>query len=175
MQKANLDNNLTSRLIMRPAEQGDVAPFMAHIRPADRQECLVNSGNPAGVSLKKGIELGGAKFIALPDGTPLVMWGIRQHPGYSQVGIIWAMATTHAEEHVFTLYRAFRPSLNAALAEYPTLWNIAWEKNDLHIRWLGRIGAEFIAHHPGIGALGEPFLEFIITRASIASLARRAA
>lgn len=160
---------------MRAADVGDVAPFMADIRPADRRECLVNSGNPAGVSLRKGIELGGAKHIALHDGRPLSIWGVNQHPEFPKVGIAWMLTTRTAERHAFALFRALAPELNEALDKHPTLWNIAWENNELRIKWLGRMGAEFIAYHPSIGPLGEPFLEFIITKKSLTPLARSAA
>lgn len=148
---------------------------MASIRPEDRRESIAGSGIPSGVALRRVIPEGTTTLIALPDGTPLVLWGVRPHAGYRGVGIIWLLATVPAERHGLALHRVMRPQLDEALAAYHTLWNVVWTGNELHVMWLRRIGAEFIAHHPSIGPLGEPFLEFIITKDNLTSLARRKA
>lgn len=145
---------------------------MAILRPADRRESLAGSGIPTGVALKRVIPEGSTNLIALPDGTPLVLWGVRPHAEYPEVGIVWLVATVPAERHAIALHRTLGPQLEEALATFPTLWNIVWEGNGLHVQWLRRVGAEFIAHHPNIGPLGEPFLEFIITRNNLTTLAR---
>jgi len=147
---------------------------MASIRPADRRESLAGSGIPTGVALKRVIPEGTTNLIALLDGTPLVLWGVRPHLQYPKVGIVWLVATVQAERRLVALHQEMRWQLDEALTAYPTLWNVVWEGNALHVHWLRRIGAEFIAHHPKLGPLDEPFLEFTITRDNLTPFSRSA-
>lgn len=152
----------------------DISPFLSSLRPLDRQECLVCSGIPPGISLRYVVPEGDTRMLTLPDGTPLVMWGARRLKNVKGVGLIWLLATTPAERHVLSLHRLLREELGTALEAFPMLWNVVWEKNDLHVRWLRRVGADFIAHHPSHGPLQEPFLEFTITNQTLTALARSA-
>jgi len=164
-----------ARLITRPFELGDIPSFLANLRQADLDACNAASPGPIADKLRAAIALGEVVLISLTEGQPIALWSAVPMQHKNGVGVIGLLLTKAAEEHMDALHGVLHPALDEALRTYHTVTNVVHMRNEMHVRWLKRVGAEFIAHHPKHGDFAQPFSQFTITRNNLAPLARRTA
>lgn len=142
---------------IREATEADcwlMAPLM---RPEDCRECLAASGHTPLEALMDGLRQSEEAFsFFLEDGvTPCGMYGVSDHFG---VGAVWMLGTAHMPKAGAALMRETPKIFARWLDRYPILGNFVDARNELHIKWLKRLGCEFTCSCL-IG--GQQFLGFI--------------
>ena len=163
------------QLAMRPAEMTDIPSFIANLRQADLDACNAASPGPIADKLRAAMALGEVVLISLTDGQPIALWSVVPMQHKNGVGVIGLLLTNAAEERMEALHGVLHPALDEALRTYHTVTNVVHMRNEMHVLWLKRVGADFIAHHPKHGEFGEPFSQFTLTRNNRTPLARRTA
>lgn len=71
---------------------------------------------------------------------PSVIFGITPSPGNSSAGIIWLLSTEEIRRAPLSILREAREWVDYFTARYSSIYNIADERNDLHIRWIQLLG-----------------------------------
>lgn len=90
------------------------------------------------------------------------MFGLANHrellPG---VGFVWMLATNGLSGIIRDFIRQTPLYLTLFHRSYPVLGNYVDERNEVHIRWLKRVGFTVIKRHPHFGFEQRPFLEVV--------------
>jgi hypothetical protein len=126
-------------------------PLLARVRAEDRAEWVCGTGQGLRLCLAYAIERGEKVRVALdPEGNPILCWGYDPasdftsgmayaHPTISSWRGVWLLATTDAPRYIVAFHRVLDEELSR-LAEGRGLFCLADSRNDLHLRWLRRIG-----------------------------------
>ena len=93
----------------------------------------------------------------LLDGRVACIFGVGGKKG--EVGIPWMLASDLLVKIRKPFLRESKEWLERMSEGYPYLYNMAWEKNTEHIRWLKWLGFDFKVPKPA-GPDGEYYIEF---------------
>lgn len=63
--------------------------------------------------------------------------------GWYSNGLIWLLCTENVEKFPIKFLRATKKWTGVLLQSVPRLYNCVWTKNQLHVKWLKWLGAEF--------------------------------
>lgn len=145
------------------ATEKDIWEFSKNIRKMDAEEVKVVSGKPFDDHLFFLISHVEDVRVIKCDGVILGIgnwyheqldWGL-----YSKGVIGWMLLTNAVEDHKIEFLRWSKEIVRQLLTVYPAIMNVVYAKNELHIKYLKFLGAEF---------WGDPFrkdlLHFIIER-----------
>lgn len=148
---------------VKAAEPKDIAEVAADLRKEDVAEAWA-----CGIDAKEGLQQScnaSTYVMAIMEGDKAVgIFGVG--PGRLQdldVGVVWMIGTPGIERISYTFLRQSRWWVEAMNDKYPVLWNRAYAKNEVHLRWLKWLGFKIL----GLGAWGphnEPFYQFIRTK-----------
>lgn len=163
---------VSTALTMRPFELADIEPFSASLRPEDLQACSATSPGRIEDKLQLAITMGNVFLVSLPDGRPIALWSDVPVQANKEIGCIGLLLTQAAEEHVDALVNLLRPTLKGLLRTYRMLTNVVWERNELHLRLLEGLGAQFVEHYPKAGPFDEPFFQFVISHTTVPTIPR---
>lgn len=78
--------------------------------------------------------------VALWEGEPAAMWGVRPHSMFSGAGYMWLSTTKVVEEHPFLFVRYARIVCDRLLQLFPTLHGIVLPHDMRNVRWLRLMG-----------------------------------
>lgn len=112
--------------------------FMAHARSEDLQEVLVGSGrNFADCPLSELVAAGNLCLVDTEEDCVHAIGGLNGD-------IIWMLCTDKVEQHPIKFLRFTKACLKELLEDKKVLYNTVWKGNQLHVKWLKWMGAEFI-------------------------------
>lgn len=143
---------------LRPVTPEDITHICAHMRPADRDECLAATGLPPEVVLPLSASRWGALTMVVPSsGEVLGLCGAHPSSGIEGFGIVWMLATTAISHNRMVFIRHARQWIELLHQHYPRLGNHVDGRNVLHIRWLQLLGFKLT----GVVTLGPQSLPFV--------------
>lgn len=147
----------------RPATIEDAHQLAPRLRLADIQEITALAPIAPLQALLVGV--GGTECLSIvaDDGvTILGLFGIHHHPEFGpQQAAVWLLGSDDLVSIKTELMRQTVPFLTRFHQSYPMLWNLVDARNEVHIRWLKRLGFVALHLHPHVGMEGRPFYEFI--------------
>jgi hypothetical protein len=130
----------------------------------DRKEIWASSGKPPEEVLPLSFRISEQCYtIRGRDNTnPIAMFGVVDgtiHPEHFRTGIIWMLGTDEIKREAISICRGLRPWVGKLGEDYSILWNLVWNANKLHLRWIRWLGFTIeppIKHGP----FGERFNPF---------------
>ena len=134
-------------IIIDTATVNDILEFSKNIRSMDAKEVEFVSGKPFKDHL--GFLLTHVEDVRVIkcDGVLLGIgnwyqeqldWGL-----YSKGVIGWMLLTNEVEDHKIEFLRWSKDLVKTLLEAYPAITNVVYAKNELHIKYLEFLGAEF--------------------------------
>lgn len=86
--------------------------------------------------------------VALLDGVPFCVFGLKQNPKAEWMGIVWMLATDKMSDIgvMRTIGRLSEIYIESWFEQYDTLMNFVSVENDISVKWLKRLGFDF--HDP---------------------------
>lgn len=134
-------------IIIDTATVNDILEFSKNIRSMDAKEVEFVSGKPFKDHL--GFLLTHVEDVRVIkcDGVLLGIgnwyqeqldWGL-----YSKGVIGWMLLTNEVEDHKIEFLRWSKDLVKTLLEAYPAITNVVYAKNELHIKYLKFLGAEF--------------------------------
>lgn len=126
-------------IVIRDALFEDCCHVAAHLRAADAAE--VSESNPSSTPFNTVLDSWQVSDwcrVALLDGEPAVLWGVRQID--EQTGAPWLLATDRLQEVRREFVRQSREEVSKMLASYPRLYNFVHITNTLSQQWLQWLG-----------------------------------
>lgn len=141
-----------------PAEPAHASSIAPRLREADLNEIQAATGKPPEAALLSSIAASSVATAIIIDGVPEGLFGVVEiNP---LVGVVWAVGT----DGMVRLHRRFYTEGKSWLAElhvrWPVLINYIDTRNTVHLRWLKRMGAEFLSIEPQYGYERRPFVLF---------------
>lgn len=109
-----------------------------HMRSEDVEECAAGGLDPLS-ALRKGWQLGDAWTLKDRLGNPAAILGVHSvdNPAY---GVVWLLGTPSIEKYPMTFARNSKPVLDMLFKDYELLYNSAYYKNEVHLKWLKWLG-----------------------------------
>lgn len=150
----------------RPTIEGDAEIIASDIRPEDAEEIDAASGLSAVDALLAGFQRSTECFTIYREDaakTPLAMFGY----GITEpnlCGIIWLLGANGLMRHRYEFLRKSHYWVDYMQSKIPLAYNIVYEKNVVHIKWLQWLGFKLIKRHSNFGYRQVPFIEFVRLR-----------
>lgn len=140
----------------------DIEPIASDIRPEDAEEVVAAGRADVFEALRLGLEMSDECFtIYQADASeqPLAMFGYKvTDPGIC--GVIWMLGANGLMRHRYEFLRKSNYWVDYIQAKTPLMYNLVYEKNTVHIRWLKWLGFSFVRQHEHFGPKDLPFIEF---------------
>lgn len=136
----------------------DLRHVCAHMRPADRQECMAFTGLPPEATLPSAVAQGALAMVVPETGEVIGLCGVDKC-SLADFGLIWMCATTALSDHRHAFLRHAKALISAAHIHFPRIGNMVDARNTLHVRWLALLGFQFTGAAL-LGPLNVPFLTF---------------
>lgn len=149
-----------SKGYVRAATLADIKPLADDLRSADIAELKAASGCTPEQAIRIGIEAGDTYVACLPDGTPVMVFGVTECIP-KELGAVWAVATNRFKEVRTQFLRESRGCVEELCKPYRVTFNYTDARNTLHHRWIKWCGFTFIKRHEHFGHEKRPFLEFV--------------
>ena len=131
------------RIELIPATTELLQSFVPQIRPLDREEVEITSGDTWEEHSKELFVHKEEANMIVYKGKILGVLGIRKLEPVT-VGLAWMLLTPHVEEHQMLFLRWSKAELKNVIRPYEFLTNLVYLKNTLHINWLNWLGAEWL-------------------------------
>lgn len=138
----------------------DAHKLAPRLRELDRQELQAAHGKNPLCGLLSCLEISATCLTGCDGvGEPIMMFGLNPHPG-GVAAIVWMLATPEIEtlSNAKSLARYTESWLEMANEEHPILYNTIDERHTVNIRWLKRVGFQFINRRM---VAGRPYLDFV--------------
>lgn len=132
----------------------------AAFRTEDEDECRASGGSSCAESIMETHRHGGEVRVLLSPrtGDPFIFFGMNEYDEDS--GLVWMLATPEISRSARSVLHWTPQVLTGWHQCRPLLFNYVDARNELHIRWLKRIGFNFLRLVPAFGAEQRPFYEF---------------
>ena len=131
-------------LSIRGAVPSDALAIAPHLRDADRFE-LEAKGRDVEQALLESVRVSRTTYTVCLHGRPFCLFGLAPFESVSTASV-WLLSTPELLNHVKTFMRIAPQVLEEWRKEFPILFNFVHEKNEVHLRWLERMGFEI--HEP---------------------------
>lgn len=144
-------------LNVRRAEVSDAYSLGPRLRPADKAELAITSGEDFSNTLVNGIAMSSHSYVAVDDqDVPHIIFGVVPS-GVTDVGGVWMVGTPAIEDNWRQVLRETKPWVTILHNHYTLLANAVHASNHVHIRWLRWAGFKFLRK---LSIKGELFYEF---------------
>lgn len=140
------------RAEVRLAEPPDALRMSPHLRDADLLEVKAHYLSPFS-ALWGGIKDSETCYTATLEDKPILIFGIVHAADEPKTGNIWLLGTDDIKKIAFQFLRESPEYIDQMCQGYELVTNFVHMENELHIKWLKRLGMNFISLRP-------PFLEF---------------
>ena len=157
---------------VRAAKPADVLYLSPRLREADKQEIQAATGQPPVVALSDGYYSSKPCLTACYRDEPIAIFGVV--PVADGVGAIWMLGTPRIEQVRIPFLRQSRDWVERLNHLYPKLFNLADERNTVHLRWIEWTGFTITKRHTSVGIEGRPFVEFERNQSNVYAIDNRA-
>jgi hypothetical protein len=138
----------------RNATLEDVKDIYQNLREADLKECLVG-GDDAYEVLEESFKLSSECYVMCHEDVPFAIYGVS--PDHLGGAAIWMMGTDDIRTHKVYFMRTAKAALDGWCTFYNRLYNLVYTKNELHVKWIERMG---FSMGPVVVYRGEQFRSF---------------
>lgn len=128
-------------ITIETATEKDLKEFVTNIRPMDDMEVKITSGKFVHEQIDDLMKLR-AKCIKCDD-VLLGIGGWHKRAEGAKGVFGWMLLTKAVEDHKIEFLRWSKRLVKVLLAIYPYITNMAYKKNQLHIKYLKFLGARF--------------------------------
>ncbi len=149
------------RLNVVEALPKDAVSLAPRLRPEDAREITSASGMPPEENLIHAIRTSRLSYSILAGDTVIGMFGVADHYVIRTYGVIWFVASDEIKRHAIEVMRRCSTYVNVFLDYYAALGNCVDMRNQMHIKWIKRMGFQTLGTHESWGRDGLPFLEFV--------------
>ena len=129
------------KLEIRSANREEAIWLSSRLRPEDRLEVETATGKPVEEALLQSLAISAECYTIRFDNKrdPVAIFGVG--PRHSSFGVPWLLATPDIARGAIAICREAPIWLERWVKQYPAgLVNIADVRNNLHLRWLIRVG-----------------------------------
>jgi hypothetical protein len=149
---------------VREQHEGDVEYVADRLRRDDLREVQAASGLDARTALRSCVSSSGLVCTVVGQ-NPCALFGVVPIDEIS--GSVWLLGTDELTASPLRkeFLRKGRQYVDALHNYRPLLGGYIDEHNEVHVRWLKKLGFSFINRHPHFGFEKRPFLEFVRLRA----------
>ena len=146
-----------SNILVREPHIKDIAELSVTMRDEDQKEIWHLGRKSPHEALWDAMVFCKYNRVVLLDGQVVCMFGVGGEEG--GVGVPWMLASPLLTKISKPFLLECRGFLEEMSQEYTRLYNVAWTKNDTHIKWLKWLGFTIQDAKP-MGPDGELFHEF---------------
>lgn len=118
----------------RPAHQDDIEAIAVSMRPADRREIKLLSGQEPKQALTECFEKSDVCRTLLYQDTPLIMYGTSRFD--DETGIVWGLGSDEIDKHTMPFLRVSRAEVELLQGDYDLIFNFVHTENTLHLKWV---------------------------------------
>lgn len=131
----------------------DVGAIAASMRPADRREIMLLSGQEPKEALTECFEQSEIVRTLAHKNTPLIMYGTTRQ------GIVWGLGSEAIDNHTMGFLRVSREEVELLQGDHGQIYNLVHADNELHLKWVEFVGFEIFdaVVHPS-GELVHPII-----------------
>lgn len=126
------------RFKITKATDDEVIDMIKDIRPLDKQEIEKLTGLPFNMAVLDILITYQYPIRKLTYGDEVLGFG-----GWDDTGIVWLVLTTEYNKHKVSFLRWGKKYLKVLLKRFDTVYNVIWNKNVDHIKFLKFFGATF--------------------------------
>ena len=123
----------------------DVLYILKHLRPEDKHEAIIHSGEKyIDKCLKEIMECKGDYVMGCKksDDTPVCIGGCEPTED-KEIGIVWLLSTPEIANHQMIILKNIKYELTKYQSRYWMLCNIIYQENFLAKKWLSKFGFKF--------------------------------
>lgn len=137
----------------RTSTVDDIGAIAASMRPADRREIMLLSGQEPKEALTECFESSTVCRTLSYKNTPLIMYGTTKD------GIVWGLGSTEIDKHTMGFLRVSRDEVEVLQGDHEQIYNLVHADNELHLKWVEFVGFEIYeaVEHPS-GELVHPII-----------------
>lgn len=146
-----------SNILVREPHHKDILELSVTMRQEDKDEIWHLARISPGEALNAALEVCDYNRVVLLDGKVVCIFGIGGVKG--EVGVPWMLASDLLKSIRKPFVRECRGYLEEMSQGYKLLLNVAWTKNEEHIKWLKWMGFDFAVPEP-MGPDGEYYIRF---------------
>lgn len=145
---------------VRLTRASDVRYVAEHMRVEDVAEVYAATGRTPKVALGDAVDNSLEPLTFSPNGVPAAIFGVVPHPDIPRLGAPWLLGTPEFPKNRRRI-ALFGPSfLELISRDFDHLMNCVDERNEVHIRWIKRLGFNITGRLPEHGVERRPFLKF---------------
>jgi hypothetical protein len=139
-------------LHITPATKEEAEWLAPRLREMDKKEVWASSGKSPEEVLPLSWELstksGKCYTIRGRDNTdPIAIFGVADGSiptEHYRTGVLWMLGTPGVEGEAIQVCRAAGPWIEYLGEDFDFLWNVVWNENKLHLRWLSWLGFDVL-------------------------------
>lgn len=146
------------------AEESHIQEIASRMRKHDVDECVASGHPDAYDALAKSLACSSTCWTGIINGRPSVMFGVAPINVIDSIGAPWLLGTDDVLTVKREFLRAGRAHVGEWIKNYSILTNIVDARNKMSVRWLKRLGFEFL-NPVRAGVNGEWFYPFQMVRA----------
>lgn len=136
-----------------------IAELSNTMRQEDKDEIWHLARLSPMAALVMSYDLSKVCYTTLVDNRVAIIGGVGSHPTEKEVGVPWMLASPLLKEIRRDFIKEIRDWVWELSRGYKMLRNVAWSKNETHIRWLKWMGFEMGEGMP-LGPDGEIYIPF---------------
>ena len=150
-----------SAFLVRKTEPQDAFELAERLRIADQNEIRAALGkDPLAVLARCPVISPVCYTVVNEHGRPVAMFGITPDRSDPEAGIPWALGTPELTRNRIAFLKESRSWLKHFQQGYRKLWNYIDARNEVHIRWVTRIGFRIVERIEEFGFEKRPFYRF---------------
>jgi len=146
---------------VRPATIWDCIALAKNIRPEDREEVLIASGQAPLPGLLHSVRHFPKSTWAVADPSLCAMFGVSPYDPDPTIGVPWLLATPQLLQHKRQLFVESPRYVEELGRGYRLLANFVYERNKKHMRWLEWAGFKLTQRFEEYGVGKKPFWLFV--------------
>lgn len=136
----------------------EIVLISENLRPEDIAEISAASGLDPLTALMDSYDEN--TRMLFKNGEPVLVFGVSGNVLNKTEGAPWMVATPLLETMPVSFMKECKTWVDWMHDHYPILRNFCDARNEVHIKWLKRLGFEFVKLHDSFGVSSIPFWEF---------------
>ena len=146
------------KVTIKRATKEDALVVLDNLRPVDEVETYMMTKKSPREAIGELLDSGKEFFIGYVEDQPGALFGLTPFPGNDTIGVPWMIGTPMVEREARHWMPKAKQWIEKANTKYPALSNVVLKQNAHAIRWLKKMGFEFIeADIPGLPG----FIQFV--------------
>lgn len=146
--------------VVRESSLWDCIALAKNMRPEDREEVLIASGQGPLEGLLHSVRHFPKSTWTVADPSICAMFGVSPYPADETIGVPWLLATPQLLHHKRQLFVESKRWVEELGVGYRALVNVVYEKNKSHMKWIEWAGFTLVQRLDEYGVGKQPFWLF---------------